>query len=342
MKNRHHPHKRIPFRHTRKPLKLIRPNNIKTTRQNRVRLNHNRTIKNVIKPKCHPKVQGKRTVTDSSCFTEEAINKIKHSYNKNHPTTPVVAKDPSQAWLQLRQRLDNKCKDKERCWLKELPQEEREKIEDDSFITKKPKEWKEDPDAWLSNFDIKEVLKDYEQAYPDFVLLGPVPINFNDVKTKQHSCVSNEMCHFQLKHYLDKGKTRIAVVFNTDKDTGPGKHWISLFIDVKEKYMMFFDSAGKGVRDQIVDFMQKVQDQATELGIELISYDNKGTEHQQGDTECGMYSLFFIITMLLGKTEFHDGRMTKEEKLNMFLKDFDIPDEYIQKYRDIYFDKDAD
>jgi hypothetical protein len=309
------------------------------TQKKRIRLNPEKPIKNIIKPKCHPKLNNKRTVTDKSCFTEDVIQKIKQSYNHNHPNNPVVAKDPSQVWSQLRQRLDNKCSDKERCWLNELPQGEREKIEEDSFITKKPKEWSKDPNSWLSNYDIKDVLKDYEEAYPDFILLGPVPINFNE--HKNNSCVSNQMCHFQLKQYLEKGKERIAVVFNTDKDTGPGKHWISLFIDLREKFMMFFDSGGSGVRPQILEFMEKVKEQAQELGIKLEAYDNKGAEHQQGETECGMYSLFFIITMLLGRTEFHGNKMSRKEKLDLFLHDFNIPDEYVQKYRDIYFDKDV-
>lgn len=322
-----------------KKLQIIRPN--RQTQSNRVKISSQKPIQHIIKPKCHPQVNRKRTVNNESCYTADEINKIKHSYNRNHPNQPVVAQDPSQVWQQLRQRLDQKCSDKERCWLKELPENERKKVEEDSFITKKPKEWKEDPDAWLSNFDIKDVLHDYEEAYPDFILLGPVPINFNEYKKLNKSCVSNELCHFQLKQYLAKGKKRIAIVFNTDKDSGPGKHWISLFIDVNEHFMMFFDSAGRGVRKEIEEFMEKVKQQADELGIEMAAYDNKGTEHQQGDSECGMYSLFFIITMLLGKTEFKNKSMTREEKLDLFLKDFDIPDEYIQRYRDIYFDKDA-
>jgi hypothetical protein len=59
--------------------------------------------------------------------------------------------------------------------------------------------------------------------------------------------------------------------------------------------------------------------------------------HQNGNTECGMYSIFFVITMLTGKTPFTGEKvMTMNERLDLFLKKR-IPDEVVFDYRDLYF-----
>ena len=54
---------------------------------------------------------------------------------------------------------------------------------------------------------------------------------------------------------------------------------------------------------------------------------NNGVEHQYKNTECGIYSLFFIIHMLQDKT-------SKE-----FYKTHIIKDDQVQNYRKIYFNE---
>ena len=55
---------------------------------------------------------------------------------------------------------------------------------------------------------------------------------------------------------------------------------------------------------------------------------NYPREHQYGTTECGMYSLYFIIQML-------EDKLTGE-----YLKTHVISDEYIEKFRQIYYNQD--
>jgi len=235
--------------------------------------------------------------------------------------------------------MRNKCRT-ERCWVKELPEGEREHVERKSFVPEKPKEWKTDPDAWLSNIDIEKVLKQYEEKTPTFKFLGPAPIDFDKFigPAHQQTCVQNSLCRFQISQYLDKGIKKIGIVFNTDPHTKGGSHWISLFIDLEDHFMMFFDSTGDAMPPEVKKFMLRVQRQALKRGIRLKTFSNYKVEHQQGNTECGMYSLFFIITMLVGRTEFHPQQMNAKEKLELFLKEFEIPDGYVQKYRDVFFD----
>ena len=38
-----------------------------------------------------------------------------------------------------------------------------------------PKEWKKNLLNGLSNFDIEDVMKQYEKKYPSFIFMGPFP-----------------------------------------------------------------------------------------------------------------------------------------------------------------------
>ena len=69
----------------------------------------------------------------------------------------------------------------------------------------------------------------------------------------------------------------------------------------------------------------KVQKQAEELGIsDLKVYENK-KEHQQTNTECGMYSIFMISNVLTGKMKPSDFAVKR------------ISDEFMMKFRKTYF-----
>ena len=58
-------------------------------------------------------------------------------------------------------------------------------------------------------------------------------------------------------------------------------------------------------------------------------YTNYPKQHQQGNTECGMYSLYFIITMI-------DDSKTMKNKIKMFQKET-ITDHHVQSFRNKYF-----
>ena len=60
--------------------------------------------------------------------------------------------------------------------------------------------------------------------------------------------------------------------------------------------------------------------------------------HQKRDGQCGIYSLYFIITMLTNKDGNEKLLKSAEEKLAYF-KNKRIPDKYVFQKRDIYFNK---
>jgi hypothetical protein len=220
---------------------------------------------------------------------------------------------------------------------------ERKKISNLLFAPLQPDEWKKDPNTWLSNYDIFAVLKQYEDAYKYFKVIGPTPIDFDSrPKDMDGLCVWQELCTFSLEKYLKSGKTKMGVVFNLDKHNAGGSHWVSLFIDLDDEYVFYLDSAGDKMPEEIDRFVKRIVDQGSKHTPKkhIHIYENCPVEHQLGSTECGMYALYFIITMLTGETEGEDSNIYRfknyTEKINFF-KDKRIPDEYVNKYREIYF-----
>jgi hypothetical protein len=54
-----------------------------------------------------------------------------------------------------------------------------------------------------------------------------------------------------LSHQIKNGKTHIGVIFNLSPHTSSGSHWVSLFIDVKERVIFYFDSAANKMPKEI-------------------------------------------------------------------------------------------
>jgi hypothetical protein len=138
-----------------------------------------------------------------------------------------------------------------------------------------------------------------------------------------------------LKEFVKNKKTKIGVVFNLDKHDEPGSRWVSLFVDLDDKFIFYLDSAGEAIQPEIDDLVKRIQLQAMDLGMQLEFYQNSPLEHQMQNNECGMYAVYFIIAMLTGKVK---GKKFKNsmEKIRFF-KEKRIPDKYINRHRKLYF-----
>ncbi len=244
---------------------------------------------------CSPAVKNK-TIHKGSCLTSNVIVKIKDEYNKDHPTNKILATKPALIWHELRMRLD--CED-ERCWVNEIDNVNlRNQIKKQIFAPEHPPSWFKNKNEWLSNFDINSVMAQYEQKFSDFKYLGTTPIDYDYIVDKSSgTCVENNLCRFDLQKLRKQGKHRYASVFNTDPHNKPGMHWISLFVDVPRKTIMYFDSARNNYPPNIQKLVETIQNQGKQLGIEFKYLKNQIT-HQQGGSECGMYSIHFIAEML--------------------------------------------
>ena len=115
------------------------------------------------------------------------------------------------------------------------------------------------------------------------------------------------------------------MIFNTDPHFKSGEHWISMFLDLDKKFLFFFDSNGTPPSKEILNLRDKIINQCNELKINIKYDDNSNFSHQVTNTECGMFSLYFIINMLL-------------EKLTpKYFKTKKISDSMMEGFRSIYF-----
>lgn len=316
---------------------------------------HKRKFKKLL---CSP---AKKNNIGSSCYSSSELAVIKNAFNKHHNQSTkdrekkIVAKDPEHILRELREK--NAHCTTEMCWLHAVDNKDlRDKIQKEAFRPLQPAEWRSKPDAWLSNYDIDAVIQQYEAAYPDFVFLGPTPIDF-DTKKADGKCVTEEICGFSLAKEWSKGKRKIGVIYNLDTSEGPGTHWVSMFIDMvdPEPYMFYFNSTAEPMPSEVRDLMDRIQEQWASLPLhkgsshkdgknkKLIEYtsDDK-VEHQYSNTECGMYSLFFIITCLtrkVGGFKTLGSGLSREKIIEMFAGKTRIPDRYMLKFRNLYFVK---
>jgi len=333
---------------------------------------HKTPIDNIVIKKsmtCSPFVKDLKVHTET-CYTPDILKQIKYYYDESHQNDKIIADSPIELWKELKTKITSCSNKPEDCWLKTIKDKNmRNKIDEIIFAPDAPPEWQKNPNEWLSNFDISNVLKQYEKTHPEFKYFEPAPIDF-DKKPKNHhgNCVSNELCIFSLKPLLKKGKRKFGFVFNLDKHTHGGSHWVSMFLDIDEHFIFFFDSAGDDIPDEISKLKDRIIQQAADIGIEIYFLKNYPSAHQYRDTECGMYSLFFIITLLtnssvdvnslkkrrgpnkktkkrnykiefrkLQNKQFSVSHIENMPKIKIFKSDKRIPDEMMENYRKHYF-----
>lgn len=292
---------------------------------------NNRTTRK--KMQCSPIVAGK-SASKTTCYTDDVLLKIRDAYHRTHPNEPKIPyKSPKKILGELKKRMETTCK-AEDCWLSLLPENQRKYLDQMIFAPDQPLEWEQNPDEWLSNYDIINVLKQYAIAYPKFEFIEPSPIDF-DTKLPTKKCVSDDLCTFELSDYVNRGVEKIGICFNLDDHAGPGTHWVSMIIDIPNKIIFYFDSALFDTPPEITIFVDRVLKQSNELGLG-IQYHHNARQHQFGNSECGMYSLFFIITMLTEKWGGTGAHMPTKQRIQFF-KNRRITDKTVSEFRNRYF-----
>ncbi len=264
---------------------------------------------------------------DFTCYSEANLYKLRDLWNARHPDVQMKSNDLKTIWTFLQENLHNVCS-KESCWLKQQFVDTKDSKElAEAFAPVAPASWKKKPNEWLSSTDILKVMKQYEKAYKCFEFMGPSPIDY-DSKMLYGECVWQELCEFNLQEQMNRGKTKIGIIFNLDPHYKSGSHWVSMFINIKKRSIFYFDSAGEKVPPEIMKLANTIISQGKSLGLQFLFDQNHPVEHQYGNTECGIYSLFFIVHMLEDKITSH------------YLKTHILKDKYMEKFRKVYFNHD--
>lgn len=274
--------------------------------------------------RCH---LGKKTRKMYSCFDDKTIFFLRDIWNSRHPDVKIVETKPEKIWVELKSKL-SQCSH-EICWLEQIVSnpEVKKKLKRISFAPKAPISWNKNKNEWLSSVDISNVLEQYKSGYSDFTFMGPSPIDFDQKVDDDKVCVWPELCKLNIKEQYDKDIRRIGIVFNLDTHDQSGSHWVALFINLTDNYIFYFDScAPKRIPHEISELLARLMKQCRDMKILTKKYINT-FPHQKGNTECGMYVLYFIICLLEGikkPNEFYRRR---------------IPDKEVEMFRDIYFNK---
>ena len=237
----------------------------------------------------HPKYcSPKNSKNNYSCFDNKTLIEVAIKYNKKFKNKINIPKKITKANKEnFYNSLKNKINkltgcEQEYCWLnsKKTDMFKEQKFKN-SFRPQKPNEWNNNKNTWLSTSDIDMVLHQYTESNPDFYYIGAVPIDFDN----QHSlftndCVSNELCKINIKNLYLSGIRKIGTIFNLDKHTEQGSHWVSMFIDLNNGGIYYFDSYAKPPSIEVKNLMERVRKMGNELIYSgIIDINQMDNEH---------------------------------------------------------------
>jgi hypothetical protein len=273
---------------------------------------------------CAPNKNGRGT----TCYSKEDLLFLANVFNKAHPPEKHIPLNQSKdkLWSSLRQKMKKQCTN-EWCWLEQnfVPTPYAKKLMNETFRPKKPEEWEKNPFEWLTTVDIKKVMKQYEKKYPSFLFVGPVPVDCPTGIT----CVLSGLDVTLLINRL--GKTKFGTIFNLDPHNKPGSHWVGVYSDFVKGNIYYFDSIGIEPPKPIHTFLNKLKDSIKKYHQDVLDKNinidiliNR-TRFQYGSSECGVFSMYFIISNLEGKgIKSFNKKIVNDKKMN------ELRDEYFR------------
>ena len=266
---------------------------------------------------CAPNREGNKL----TCFTFEELKKMAHAYNKiciNSQKIKINNQSKNKLWHNIKNALKNKCNN-EICWLDQdfTKNPEIRKIIKEAFRPKMPTAWKQNMTKWFDTDNINYVMKQYENKYPDFMFIGSLPLD----------CTINgnlqcPLTKFDINKMHKYGVNKVGIIYNLDKSYQSGSHWMACYIKIGKKNgnIDFYDSYASDPPYEIKNLMQRIQkDLLDGSGIKMKINVNK-KRFQYDFFNCGIYSMFFIIKRLEGKTMGQINKMKLDTKKMQKLK----------------------
>jgi hypothetical protein len=272
-----------------------------------------------------------KSYKEGSCFTVENLQFIAKQINSKYFKNNYKSKYNKGKYIQI--NINNKkrgllkdlitffkdkyhCND-QLCWLKTpfLQSHGNSEILEDTFRPSGPDKGND----WLSNFDINNSMKQYEKKFKDFKFFQAAPDDFADLTNLKFNNYHNGRNNYEkLWDKLKReNKTRIGTIFNTDDSSGGGQHWNALFFDLNKGQINFFDSVGTKPSRNVRKFIDILQKYFKSKNINS-KYKYNTIQHQFKNSECGVYSMNFIIKRLNGETfENIANNVTKDDTMNL-------------------------
>ena len=275
----------------------------------------------------------KNSKNNDSCLNNNLLVKIAEILNNYQGANININTTRKKLYKQVLDKLNDisNCSS-EKCWLTiqeiitHLSSEELLQFKK-SFKPKKPSEWDKDPNTWLTTSQLELILNQLQDKYNDFKHYGALPMDFE--KRTSNDCISGDLCNIDLQTHIKENKPKIGVIFNLDDHDEPGSHWTSMYIELEPccrdtPSIYYFDSVGTKPPKEIFSLVDKLQEQYKLINNNPLDFLYNDIQHQYKNTECGIYSLHFLESMLKG------------ENFEEYIKNKNN-DEYMEKFRKYYF-----
>ena len=227
----------------------------------------------------------------NTCYKKKDLVNIATKWNKDNPNNAIpVGGTKSELWNNIRIKMG----DDEKAWGDNNLVKMR-------FATDVPEEWNINDHTWLDNFTLDRIMKFFERKYKGFHFENATSLDF-ERKDIYGNCVVSGLCKYKMKDLVNK-YTSFGTILNTDPSHLPGKHWNALYVDIKKRRILFYDSFGSVPHKEVKVFVERLKKEGDEIhgsGTWNIQINNRS--HQKSSSECGMYSVYFIIRMVVGES----------------------------------------
>lgn len=253
-----------------------------------------------------PRKIGKRYET---CYTEPVLREMVSIWNSLHPNKQIVTQKTGISYVNfVLNKFSNNlsdCED-ELCWLEHIVQHSRRMNDiERSVFAPKPDGWSKGMKSWLSNDDLDSVGYQFEDIHPTFKFIKTTPKDFDTVRYEDGSrteYVSNDLTLLPLSEYDRDGYESFGVFINMDTHEKSGSHWVTLFVSMKYKLIVYFDSYGMYPPNTIRRLIGNIKKKAQQEFGEKYETRIITKRHQFGESECGMFGIYFLSRMISSKS----------------------------------------
>lgn len=151
---------------------------------------------------------------------------------------------------------------------------------------------------WLSTSDIDVVMHQYMNFDNSFKYLGTFPSDIIELKYKLP----------KVDYYK-----KLGMILNLDTHESPGSHWVVIYVSKIDKTVEYFDSLGdpptKNTK-RVLDYLSR------KFGYDSIVVSR---EFQLKNTECGIYSIYYLISrMLLYTSDEITSNIIRDSRINKY------------------------
>ena len=228
-----------------------------------------------------------------TCYRKKDLIEIALNWNRDNPMGKQISvnnKSKKKLWESIRSEMG----DDEKKW------------GDISIVRKRfaptvPHEWNINDHTWLDNFTLDKIMRYFKKKYKGFHFENATSIDF-ERKDLHGNCTVSELCKYKMINLVNKYSS-FGTILNTEPSFMSGRHWNALYVDIKKRRIYFYDSFGVAPFKEVMTFMDRLKREGDEIhGSGSWNIKSNTFSHQKSTSECGMFSVYFIIRMLVGES----------------------------------------